>query len=184
MIGAGRQARTQVEAVCAVRPIRQIRVYSLHSEHAAAFADELRLRYRIPVIASKQMHREAVKDAQIVVAATTSATPVVRLRDLQPGTHVNGIGSFRPEMQEVEIVPTAKIVVDQRASAWQEAGDLIIPRAQGLITEDSVHAEIGEIAAKLRPGRTDPDEITFFKSVGNAVQDAAVAERLVIPLGR
>jgi alanine dehydrogenase len=106
---------------------------------------------------------------------------VVRLEDVQPGVHINGVGSFRPEMQEIaaDVVLAAKIVVDHRESVWHEAGDLIIPRDLGLISESSVHAELGEIAAGLRPGRTSPEEITFFKSVGNAVQDAAAAERLI-----
>ena len=187
VIGAGKQARTQVEAICAVRPIQQIHVYSPH--HAAAFAEELRDHYQVDVVAAVDL-AEALHGAQIVVAATNSATPVVTLKDLQAGVqqagvHINGIGSYRPDMQEVaaDVVQRAKIVVDHRASVWQEAGDLIIPRDQGLIDEGSVHAEIGEIATGLRPGRTSADEITFFKSVGNAVQDAAVAERVWLQSG-
>ena len=180
VIGAGKQARTQVEAICAVRPIDQIRVFS--PNHAAAFADELHQRYGIEVTAAANAH-EALSGAQIVAAATTSRSPVVHLADIAPGVHINGVGSFRPDMQEIaaEVVARAKLVVDHRASVWHEAGDLIIPRDQGLISEASVHAEIGEIAAGLRPGREFADEITFFKSVGNAVQDAAVA-RLVVGL--
>jgi ornithine cyclodeaminase/alanine dehydrogenase-like protein (mu-crystallin family) len=178
VIGAGKQARTQVEAVCAVRPIDRIRVYSPHN--AEAFADELHARYGVDVAATADA-KSALKEAQVVIAATNSAAPVVRLEDVQPGVHINGVGSFRPEMQEIaaDVVQAAKIVVDHRESVWHEAGDLIIPRDQGLISESSVHAELGEIAAGLRPGRTSPEEITFFKSVGNAVQDAAAAERLI-----
>jgi len=124
---------------------------------------------------------EALRGAHVVVAATNSKTPVVHRADLSPGVHVNGIGSFAPDMQEIaaDVVAEATIVVDHRASAWAEAGDLIIPRDQGLIAEASVHAEIGEIAAGLKAGRTSPQEITFFKSVGNAVQDAALAQRII-----
>ncbi|MFN8447586.1 MAG: ornithine cyclodeaminase family protein [Anaerolineae bacterium] len=178
VLGAGRQARTQVEAVCAVRPIDQIRVFSLNG--AEAFAQELREQYGVAVHAAADPG-EALRDAQVVVAATNSRTPVIHLEHLQPGAHVNGIGSFRPDMQEVaaDVVAWAKVVVDHRESAWHEAGDLIIPRDQGLIQADSDFPEIGEIAAGLRPGRRSPDEITFFKSVGNAVQDAAAAARVV-----
>ena len=178
VLGAGKQARTQVEAVCAVRPIDHILVYS--PRNAAAFADELRARYGVEVAVTANA-KDAVHEAQVVVAATNSSTPVVRLEDVQPGVHINGVGSFRPEMQEIaaDVVQAAKIVVDHRASAWQEAGDLIIPRDLGLIHESDVYAELGEIAAGLRPGRESAAEITFFKSVGNAVQDAAAAEKLI-----
>jgi len=177
VIGAGVQARTQVAAVCAVRPITEIRLYSLAG--AEQMVQELRGLYgaRIAVAPSA---RAALEGAQVGVAATNSATPGVPLADLAPGAHINGIGSFTPQMQEIaaDVVLAARVVVDHRASAWAEAGDLIIPRDQGLITEDKVYAEIGEIAAGLKPGRQNPDEITFFKSVGNAVQDAALAARV------
>lgn len=178
VLGAGKQARTQVEAVCAVRPIERIRVYS--PRNAAAFADELRQRYGIDVVVAVNA-RDALKEAHVVVAATNNATPVVGLADVHAGVHINGVGSFKPEMQEIgaDVVQAAKIVVDHRESAWHEAGDLIIPRDAGLIREEDVHAELGEVAAGLRPGRESAEEITFFKSVGNAVQDAAAAERLM-----
>ncbi len=178
VIGAGRQARTQVEAILTVRPIEQIRIYSLYG--AKEFADELRAQYGSDVIITPDAHT-ALAGAQVVAAATNTSNPVVHLADLSPGVHINGIGSFRPQMQEIasDVVQAAKIVVDHRASAWEEAGDLIIPRDAGLISESSIHAEIGEIAAGLRPARATPDEITFFKSVGNAVQDAAVAALLL-----
>ncbi|NLX08166.1 MAG: ornithine cyclodeaminase [Chloroflexi bacterium] len=178
VIGAGVQARTQVEAVCAVRPITEIRIFSLSG--AEALADELRARYDARVTAAPSA-RAALDGAQVIVAATNSPAPVVHRDALTPGAHINGIGSFTPQMQEIaaEVVLAARVVVDHRASAWAEAGDLIIPRDQGLITEAHVYAEIGEIAAGLKRGRHDPHEITFFKSVGNAVQDAAVAQAVL-----
>ena len=89
------------------------------------------------------------------------------------------IGAVDEQEVAADVVAWAKVVVDHRESAWHEAGDLIIPRDQGLIPADSDFPEIGEIVAGLRPGRRSPDEITFFKSVGNAVQDAAAAARVV-----
>jgi ornithine cyclodeaminase/alanine dehydrogenase-like protein (mu-crystallin family) len=176
VIGAGVQARTQVEAVCTVRPITEIRIFSLSG--AEAMAEELRGRYSVAVSSSASA---AIDGAHVVIAATNSQTPVVHLADLASGAHVNGIGSFTPEMQEIaaDVVSAAKVVVDHRPSVWSEAGDLIIPRDQGLITENHVYAEIGEIAAGLKEGRTDPNEITFFKSVGVAVQDAALAQQVI-----
>jgi ornithine cyclodeaminase/alanine dehydrogenase-like protein (mu-crystallin family) len=182
VIGAGVQARTQVAAVCAVRPITEIHIFSLAG--AEQMAEELRgqVQTRISVARSAC---EALREAHVVAAATNSKTPVVHLDDLTPGAHVNGIGSFTPDMQEIaaDVVMAARVVVDHRASVWAEAGDLIIPRQQGLIAENIVYAEIGEIAAGLKEGRRDPQEITFFKSVGNAVQDAALAQRVLAAAG-
>ncbi len=183
VIGAGVQARTQVAAVCAVRSIAEIRIHSLAG--AQQMAEELRAQYPARVLVMDSI-AEAVRGAQVIVAATTSKTPVVHLADLAPGAHINGIGSFTPEMQEVaaDVVAAATVVVDHRASVWAEAGDLIIPRDQGLIGESHVVAEIGEIAAGLKQGRRTPHEITFFKSVGNAVQDAALAQHVIAVAGQ
>jgi ornithine cyclodeaminase len=178
VIGAGAQARTQIEAVCAVRDIQQIRIYSPHS--APQFVADLRDQYAAEMIAVDSA-KSAVRDADIIVTATNSHNPVVHRADIKPGVHINGVGSFTPEMQEIaaDIVARARIVVDHRESAWEEAGDLIIPRDQGLITEQDAHDEIGEVAIGKAPGRTAPDQITFFKSVGNAVQDAVTARYVV-----
>jgi ornithine cyclodeaminase/alanine dehydrogenase-like protein (mu-crystallin family) len=180
VIGAGVQARTQIEAICAVRPIRQIRIFSRRGERAHAMADELRKQHDAEIIVAISAH-EALIGAQILVAATNSKTPVIHLADVSPGAHINGIGSFTSEMQEIaaDVLTHAKIVVDHRESIWTEAGELIQARDKGLISESNIHAEIGEVAAGHSIGRTGPDEITFFKSVGNAVQDAAVAARII-----
>jgi len=178
VIGAGVQARTQIAGVCAVRPITKIRVFSLSG--AQQLVEELRGHYDAEISVAADV-RAALHDAHVIVAATNSARPVVHLDDLSPGVHINGIGSFTPHMQEIaaDIVTAAKVVVDHRESIWAEAGDLIIPRDQGLITEDHIHAEIGEIASGTQTGRDNASEITFFKSVGNAVQDAALAQRVL-----
>jgi alanine dehydrogenase len=179
VIGAGAQARTQIAAICAVRPIKEIRVYCRSG--AESFVAELASRYPGIKIQAVRSGAEALKDADILVAATTSATPVIKAEDVSPGAHINGVGSYTPLMQEVaaDIVTQARIVVDSRESAMAEAGDLLIPIGDGLITPDSIYAEIGEIAAGLKPGRMSDSEITFFKSVGVAVQDAAVASRVI-----
>jgi ornithine cyclodeaminase/alanine dehydrogenase-like protein (mu-crystallin family) len=98
--------------------------------------------------------------------------------DLQPGVHVNGIGSYTPEMQEIpaETVIRARIVVDSRSAVLEEAGDLIIPMQEGLLAGDPIYGEIGEVAAGRIPGRESDEEVTVFKSVGVAVQDVAVAK--------
>ena len=117
---------------------------------------------------------QAVKDADIICAATTSTTTVFDDADLKPGAHINGAGSYTPEMQEIptETIQRALVTVDSRTSVLAETGDLIVPIQQGLISEDQIHAEIGEIILGSKVGRQDDQQITYFKSVGIAVQDA------------
>lgn len=177
IFGAGAQARTQLEAVCTVRTIEKAWVYDVRAEAAAAYASEMASRGApIPAdVAVADSPAQAVRQADVVCTATTSTTPVFADGDLKPGVHVNGIGAYTPQMQEVpaETVARACVVVDSRQACLAEAGDLIIPLRQGLITASSIHAEIGEVAAGKALGGGD---VTFFKSVGNAVQDVAVAE--------
>lgn len=177
IFGSGTQARTQLEAICTVRSIEEVRVYSLAG--AEAFVAEMAGRGPVPaavrIVASPH---EAVAGADIICAATTARTPVFDGADLAPGTHINAIGAFTPEMQEIDptTVQRATVVVDSRAAALEEAGDLIIPLAAGQIAPDHIRAELGEIILGRKPGRTDADQITFFKSVGVAVQDAVAAQ--------
>lgn len=182
VIGAGAQARTQIEAVCAVRNITEIRLYSLTNPHT--LADELRAMSSADIVVATSAH-DALTGADVLVAATNSRSPVIHAADIAPGVHINGVGSYTHEMQEVaaNVVTQAKVVVDHRESAWAEAGDLILPRDAGLFHEEDVYAELGEIAAGLLPGREWDDEITFFKSVGNAVQDAAAAWAVLQAVG-
>jgi ornithine cyclodeaminase len=180
ILGSGVQARTQLEAVCTVRPIEEVRVYSPNEEHARRFA--LDRAGQGPVLQSVRVvstPAEAVRGADVVCAATTSSTPVFDGRDLSPGAHVNGVGSYMPTMQEVDVetLKRALVVVDSRESALAEAGDLIVPLQAGLIAEAHIYAELGEILAGAKPGRTTPEQITFFKSCGIAVQDAVAARR-------
>ena len=183
IFGAGVQGRTQLEAVCEVRDIHRAWIYDVVRNAAEHFADEMSRRGgRIPPdIQIASSPAEATRDADIICTATTSPTPVIAEADLKPGVHINGIGSFKPEMQEVDeaTVQRALLVVDSREAAWAEAGDLIIPRDKGLIKESDVYAELGEIAMGQKSGREDKDQITFFKAVGSAVQDVSVADYLL-----
>ncbi len=179
LIGTGNQAPHQAEAVATVRLLRIVRVYSRSEERREAFARELQSRFRewdqeVEVLAAPSA-AEAVRDAGIICTATTSSTPVFSHSDVSPGTHVNGVGSFTLNMREVpaEFVRAARVVVDSREAARAEAGDLL-----PLVDERTVRwedlSEIGEVLLGRRPGRQSPEDITFFKSVGLAVQDAAV----------
>lgn len=178
VIGAGAQALTQAAAVCAVRPIERIIVTARSQASLGRFQQQVSedwpdLKERIETSLDVPA---AVRAADIVCTATTSATPVLEDADVQPGTHINGVGSFTPRMQEVpaQTVARAIVVVDQMQPALEEAGDLMIPLNDGLVSRDHFSRELGSLADGQVTGRTSDHEITFFKSVGNAVQDMAV----------
>lgn len=180
IFGAGAQGRTQLEAVCAVRPIEQAWVYDLDSRRARAYAGEMSAALSLPVSVAGSA-TEALRQADVVCTATTSSTPVFADADLEAGVHINAVGAYTPQMQEVppETVARARVVIDHREASLAEAGDLIKPIEQGLISEDHIHAELGQIVTGLKPGRVSDDEVTFFKSVGVAVQDVATAGRVL-----
>jgi alanine dehydrogenase len=180
VFGAGAQGRTQLEAVCAVRPIEKALVYDLSVERAEAYAAEMAEQISIPV-AVAGTPAEAVSQAHVICTATTATSPVFDDGDVRPGTHINAVGAYTPQMQEIpsQTILRAKVVIDHHESSMEEAGDLIIPMQEGLMTADHIYAELGEIAAGLEVGRTSPEEITFFKSVGVAVQDVAAASRVL-----
>jgi ornithine cyclodeaminase/alanine dehydrogenase-like protein (mu-crystallin family) len=178
IFGAGVQARTQLAAVCAVRKIEEARVFDISADAREAFASEMSRELGITVRAVDSS-KEALAGADIVSAATTAETPIFSDDDLSDGAHINAVGSYKPHVVEIppETVKRAYVVVDEREAALEEAGDLIGPIKQGLITPDHIQAELGEIVAGKKPGRPSPDAITFFKSVGVAVQDLAAACR-------
>lgn len=176
IFGAGRQARTQLEAVCCVRPIVSACVYDPDAVAADRFAREMSAKLGIAVdVAGSPAH--ALRDADIVCTATVSPAPVFDDADIRPGTHINAIGSYKPHVQELPAATVARahVVVDHRAGALTEPGDLLIPMAQGLFGPEHVALEVGEILLGRKPGRTSEDEITLYKSVGVAVQDLAAA---------
>jgi ornithine cyclodeaminase len=178
IFGAGVQARTQLEAACAVRRIREAWIYDPDSNRVTSFIETMNqvLEGRVN-LHSAGSPAEALIAADIVCTATTSQTPVFADADLRPGTHISGVGSYTPAMQEIpaETVRRARVYVDSRTAALTEAGDLIQPLQAGLIPAEHILGEIGEVVLGRIPGRTGPDQITFFKSVGVAVQDAAAA---------
>jgi ornithine cyclodeaminase len=177
LFGSGVQAGAQLEAVRCVRTVTEVRIVSNHAESARALAAR-----QEGVRASVMQDRAAaLRGAHIVVTATDSVTPVFDGTLVEPGTHVTGVGSYTPAMREVDtaLVRRARVFVDQREAALAEAGDLAGPIGDGEVDAGVIVGEIGEVAAGLRPGRTSDDQITFFKSVGNAVQDVAIAARVL-----
>lgn len=175
IIGSGVQARTQLEAVCAVRKIESVTVYSPTRANAEQFAEEMAGQGDIPQnIVVSESANQAIDHADIICAATTSSTPVFDGNLLKPGVHINGVGSFTPQMQEFDEVTMQKsrIYMDSKPAVLEEAGEIIIALQNGSIKEDNLAGEIGELINGKLAGRQSADEITFFKSVGVAVQDA------------
>lgn len=176
ILGAGAQGRTQLEAICAVRSIQKALVYDTALDRATSFASEMSQRLSLAVEVA-DTPAKALHQADIISTATSSSSPIFDDGDIGFGAHINAIGAFTPQMQEIpsDTVLRAKVVVDHRETSLAEAGDLLIPIHQGLISEAHIYAELGEIAAGLKPARTSPGDITLFESVGVAVQDVAVA---------
>jgi ornithine cyclodeaminase len=178
LFGAGVQACTHFDAMCAVRPIEEVRIFSRTPEKVAALIAELGARPGSgPRLLAAASPAEALARTDIVCAATTSRIPIFDDAEIAPGVHINAVGSYTRDACEIpaETVRRALVVVDSREAAWSEAGDLIQPLEAGLIDRDHIHADLGELVLGRRPGRTDERQITFFKSVGLAVQDAVAA---------
>jgi len=182
VIGAGAQGVTQAAAVCEVRPIERIVVVDPSEQSLSRYREAIArewpaLNDRIETTSDPSV----VRQADVICTATTSKTPVYNDDDLRPGVHINAVGAFTPEMQETPsaTIARATVVVDNFEAAYAEAGDLINPVREGLVTTDHYRRELGHLVAGSAPGRTAEDEITFFKSVGNAIQDVVVGQRLV-----
>ncbi len=177
LLGAGAQARSHMEALCLVRPLQRVRVWSRTATRAAAFAEEMTERYRIPMEACATAE-EAVQGAEIIVTATSSQTPVLEGRWVAPGTHINAVGAPRPDWREMDsaLVARANLFVDSRAGALVESGDVLLAIREGAISEAHVRGEIGEVLAGRVAGRRTAEEVTLFKSLGMAVEDVATAQ--------
>jgi len=178
IFGAGAQGRTQLEAACASRKIETAYIYDPTRSKAEAFAEQMNgLRGITRDIRIANTPRSAIEHADIICTATTSTKPVFDDHDVQSGTHISAIGAYTPDMQElpIETVARSRIVVDSYATVMDEAGDIVKAINAGAITDANIYAELGEIVLGKKSGRQSDAEITFFKSVGNAVQDAAAA---------
>ena len=182
IFGAGAQGVTQAAAVCAVRPIERIIAVDVHEENLDRYRDAIARDW--PELSDRlelSTDLAAAAMADIICTATTSTRPVFRDTDVRHGTHINAVGAYTPEMQEVpsETVARASVFVDQLEPALSEGGDLIIPIESGAIGQDHVRGELGTLASGGIAGRQSAGEITLFKSVGNAIQDVTVAKQVV-----
>ncbi len=182
VFGSGVQARAQLEAACTVRQIREVRIFGIIPSAVEEFAAEVRDWPNAPqMVLIAGSRNEAVQGADIIITATTAVTPVFDGRYLSPGAHITAVGSYRPDMQEVdeETVRRARIVVDSLPACLAEAGDLLIPLSKHVISKADICDEIGQIVNGEKQGRQSPDEITMFETVGVAVQDAAAAAQIL-----
>jgi alanine dehydrogenase len=179
LIGCGYQAGWQLRALSKVVKLEKVLVYDIDEKRMGQFAREMNEETGLTIETIKMPER-LVSSSDIVVTATTSKTPVVLKRWVKPGTHISAIGAYTPEMAELdpELVASSKLVVDSREAALEEAGDIIQAIEKGLMKKEDIYAELGELVAGLRQGRKGLEEITIFKSVGLAVQDAAVVKVL------
>lgn len=179
ILGAGVQARTHIDAMLAVRPFTKILVWSRSHDHARALAEDAERRHPVKAEAVKDATL-AVRAADVVCTVTASREPVLRGEWLKAGAHINAVGASIPTARELdtEAVRRARIFVDRRESALNEAGDILIPMKEGAISADAIIAEIGERLADGGGARRNEDEITLFKSLGLAVEDLACAHYL------
>lgn len=179
IFGTGTQAPTQLEAVCAVRPIEHVYVYSPTFDHRRRFAAEMSDRLNVTV-ESVDAPQPVVAEVDVIVTITKAAEPLFDGDWLRSGTHVNAAGSNRPTARELDArtVERADLVtIDDRAQGRIEAGDLIAAEKQGVLTWDRV-VELGQVVAGTHHGRRTPDDITLFESLGVAIEDVAVAKRV------
>ena len=184
LIGSGGQAEMQLEAVLTVRPIREVRVFSPTAAHRDAFVQRMQAKfgtkYAVKITAVESAD-EAVTGADIITAVTVAQQPVVDGSKVKPGAHINGMGSYTPEMQELPeniLQRAGKIYLDTRDGVLHEAGDFLTPMQAGHFCADCITGELGELVLKKTAGRSNPEEITVFKSTGTAVLDIVVAQKI------
>lgn len=179
IIGAGVQARTHLVALASVRSIKRARVACRNPEHATQLVRELQDKVTFP-IEPVSSNEAAVRDADIVVTATSAHEPVLNRNWIADGAHINAIGTHSPQSREIDTdtMAAARIFFDRRESALNEAGDYLLAAKEGAVTPDSIVAEIGEVVIEAKQGRISPHEITLFKSLGLAIEDVVCADYL------
>jgi len=180
VFGSGWQAQSQVLALCAVRPIERVKVFARNTERLTAFCAQMSRETGREVVPAASAE-ETVRGSEVVVTITTSPKPLFDAEWLAEGTHITAAGSnslARQELPEAALRRASLICVDSREVALREAGDLL-PLLEKGRTQPGRWVELGEVIAGIRPGRTSPAQITLFESQGMAIQDIAVAARVV-----
>ena len=176
IFGTGIQAASHIEAIMEVREIEKFIVFSRNDDTAAKFCDSHAKKVNCEIGS-----QATLKEADIICTTTPSQLPLIEFGNIKLGSHLNVIGSHQPTMREVssDIVIQSKIIVDQMKACKKEAGDLIIPMEEGQWSFEKVHGELGQVVAGEIPARESENEITLFKSVGNAIQDLAMVNLIL-----
>ena len=175
IVGTGVQGRFHVDAITAVRPIERIVVYNRTPERGRTFADELASRGMSCRLA--ETAGDCAAEADVLAVCTSSKTPLFDGGLVRSGTHVNAVGVYTADSQELDtgLIRRARVYVDTYEGAFEEAGDIIVPLRAGDISRDHIRAELTELVTGRKEGRTGDGEITVFKSVGYAMEDAVTA---------
>lgn len=178
IFGCGAQGKTQLEAISSVREISKVWIFDTQQQAAKIFKTEMQQKLNINIqIASSNA---VLQECDVICTATNAQTPLFSLQEISEGVHINAIGSFKPNMQEIDpfLLKKARIYVDQKEPCLAESGDLIKPINDGLFSASHIYGEIGEFALNRIEGRKSENEITVFKSVGVAIQDFVVANKI------
>jgi alanine dehydrogenase len=177
VLGAGVQARAHLRALCRVRQLQSIKIYSPSATSATKVKQELESEVGIGIEVLESAE-ETVRGCDVIVTASTAKEPIVSAGWLAPGAHINAVGSHRPDARELDgaTLARSKVFVDSREAIMAECGDVLMALADKSIAPDHVQTEIGEVLAGTKPGRSKTDEVTLYKSVGIAVQDVATAD--------
>lgn len=178
IFGCGVQAKTQFEAINCVRPLKRVLLYDINVKNAIALKSYILEKEKILVQVEDNLVN--LKNAEIICTATIAESPLFGLNDISKGVHINAIGSYKPNMQEIDpqILKEGMLFVDSRDAVLQESGDLIKPINYKLFSKDVIKAEIGELFLNKVKGRHTSEEISIFKSVGLGVQDLYVADKI------
>lgn len=179
LFGAGVQARSHLRAISSIRDIRRVLVWDYYPQAAERFQKEMQRETGLPITVCL-LGEDAASEADVICTVTASRVPVLFGDWVGPGTHINAVGACRPADRELDtaLVKSSSFFVDSRLSAVNEAGDFLIPLAQGEITEGHIRGEIGEVFAGLTPGRTARAEVTVFEALGLAAEDLAAADHV------
>ena len=179
ILGSGVQAGTHLAAMLHSRPIQKVRVWSRDAAHAQRFAERESKRHGIAINVMTSV-QDAVKECDIICTTTSAREPILRGEWITPGTHINAVGSSVPFTRELDstAVKIARLFVDRRESALNEAGDFLLARKEGIIEDSHIVGEIGEIMIGAINGRRTSEEITLFKSLGLGIEDLAAADHI------
>lgn len=172
IIGSGEQAKRHIEALLLVRNIKHINIWSRNEHNAKHLVNELSAEYNLPIHVKKNV-QQAVEHADIICTVTASKEPVLLGDWITAGTHINAVGSSTAATRELDTnaITRSRLFTDRYESLLNEAGDFLIPKKEGAITDEHVKAEIGEVLSGIKNGRENDEEITVFKSLGIAAED-------------